>query len=123
MEPGPIYTSCDFGVTWTANNAPTTYWYSVASSADGSKLAAVVCGGGIYIWQYTPILSVTLVGSNVVVSWPTNALNFVLEQNSDLTTENWVTLTNQPTLNLSNLQNEVVITPSDSSSFFRLITQ
>src|ERR1035437_8076372 len=32
---GPIYTSTDSGVTWTAQNSVTAGWTSVASSADG----------------------------------------------------------------------------------------
>lgn len=37
------------GHTWTAlTNAPNRQWHAVASSADGSKLVAVVYGGGIY---------------------------------------------------------------------------
>jgi photosystem II stability/assembly factor-like uncharacterized protein len=122
-EPGPICTSSDFGVTWTTNSAPNTFWYAVTLSADGCKKAAVVCGGGIYIWQYSPILSVALGGGNVVVSWPTNAANFVLQQNLDLSATNWVTLTNAPTLNLSSLQNQLFLSPSNNSGFFRLISQ
>jgi hypothetical protein len=39
---GPIYTSLDSGATWTQTSAPSNFWSSVASSADGSKLVAVV---------------------------------------------------------------------------------
>ena len=47
--PGSIYTSTDSGVTWTSNNVPSLQeWWSVASSADGVNLAAVVSDGGIY---------------------------------------------------------------------------
>src|SRR5476651_674465 len=38
--------------TWTQTSAPSNYWASVASSADGSKLVAAVIsgsGGSIYI--------------------------------------------------------------------------
>ena len=45
---GPIYTSTDSGVTWTAQASPSTNWQSVASSYDGTKLVAVVKGGQIY---------------------------------------------------------------------------
>jgi photosystem II stability/assembly factor-like uncharacterized protein len=38
---GPIYTSTDSGVTWTAQNSVTADWTSVASSADGTKLVVV----------------------------------------------------------------------------------
>ena len=36
----PIYTSSDMGVTWVSINAPVANWQSVASSADGNRLAA-----------------------------------------------------------------------------------
>ena len=47
---GAIYTSTDSGLTWTQTSAPSLYWFSIASSSDGTKLAAAVGGngGGIY---------------------------------------------------------------------------
>ncbi|MBK8039613.1 MAG: choice-of-anchor D domain-containing protein [Verrucomicrobiaceae bacterium] len=45
--PGQIYTSTDSGVTWTARDSARA-WTSITSSADGSKLAAVVDDGQIY---------------------------------------------------------------------------
>jgi hypothetical protein len=45
---GLIYTSADAGATWAATSAPATNWYSIASSADGTVLAAVVSAGPIY---------------------------------------------------------------------------
>ena len=38
---GLIYTSPDWGVTWTQTSAPSNNWSSVVSSADGAKLVAV----------------------------------------------------------------------------------
>jgi photosystem II stability/assembly factor-like uncharacterized protein len=53
---GNIFTSDDFGATWTERNgAPLAAWSSVASSADGSQLAATATtygsgnNSGIYI--------------------------------------------------------------------------
>ena len=47
---GNIFTSSDSGATWTQPaGAPTVSWADIASSADGSQLAAVVYGGNIYI--------------------------------------------------------------------------
>jgi photosystem II stability/assembly factor-like uncharacterized protein len=52
---GNIFTSDDFGATWTERNgAPTAAWSSVASSADGSLLAATATtygtgSSGIYV--------------------------------------------------------------------------
>ncbi len=38
---GSLYTSTDSGVTWTAQIAPILEWWSISSSIDGNKLAAV----------------------------------------------------------------------------------
>src|SRR5258705_6545482 len=35
--------------TWISNNAPTLSWLSVASSADGAKLAAAAFPGPVYV--------------------------------------------------------------------------
>ena len=47
---GSIYTSSDAGTTWTEQTgAGSRSWGSIAMSSDGSKLAAVVDGGSIYL--------------------------------------------------------------------------
>jgi len=34
--------------TWTQTSAPSNFWYSVASSGDGTKLVAAIANAGIY---------------------------------------------------------------------------
>lgn len=48
-EAGSVYTSSNFGATWETNNLPGLSWTCVASSADGSRLAAAAVFGGIYV--------------------------------------------------------------------------
>jgi hypothetical protein len=46
---GGIYTSVNSGRNWAQTSAPSTNnWTSIASSSDGSKLAALMFEGGIY---------------------------------------------------------------------------
>jgi hypothetical protein len=45
---GLIYTSTNSGVTWQTTSAPGTSWFALASSADGTRLAAIAVGGLIY---------------------------------------------------------------------------
>jgi hypothetical protein len=45
---GGIYTSSNYGDTWTQTSAPSKFWKSIASSSNGMKLVAIVNGGGIY---------------------------------------------------------------------------
>jgi hypothetical protein len=122
-----VYTSTNFGINWITNNLPDVEW-SVASSADGSELLVggyTAQNSGIWIYQATPSpqLNFAPADTNLALSWLVPSTNFVLQQNSDLTTANWVTLTNTPTLNLTNLQNQVMLSPSNSSGFFRLMSQ
>jgi hypothetical protein len=124
---GPIFTSSDSGATWTTGTAPK--WggrAAVTSSADGSHLLAAAGGpsvtGPIYISQFTalPELAIAPVGSNSVISWTVPSMDFVLQQNSDLTTTNWTDVTTPPVLNLTNLQNQVIVSPTNRASFYRL---
>jgi hypothetical protein len=47
---GRIFASSDSGSTWAQlNGAPAASWSGIASSADGSLLAAVIYGGDIYV--------------------------------------------------------------------------
>jgi photosystem II stability/assembly factor-like uncharacterized protein len=126
----PIYTSTNSGTTWISNNTPSQIWLGVASSADGNKLVAAALSasgnpGSIYssYTAPTPLMKLAPSGGNLAFSWIVPSTNFVLQQNFDLTTAGWVTLTNTPVLNLTNLQNEVTLSPANSSGFFRLISQ
>lgn len=65
-----------------------------------------------------PSLSIALSGTNAVVSWAWSSSGFVLQQNSDLSTTNWTTVTNIPAT--ANWQNQVVVSPGGGSRFYRL---
>ena len=122
VSSGLIYTSTNSGTTWIPADAPGTNWQDVACSEDGSKLFAVVNGGGIWTAQITPTpqLSVVSTNGNLTLSWLVPSTNFVLQSSADLSS--WTDLTNQPTLNLTNLQNEVFLPFSGSGGFYRLKT-
>jgi hypothetical protein len=126
---GNIYISTNSGTTWTRADAPVRSWSCVASSADGSKLVGsaypgrlLVYFGGIYTSQTTPAPSINLTptNSNLTLSWIVPSTAFVLQQSSDL--GSWTDMTNTPVLNLTNLQNEVILSPTGSSIFYRLKT-
>jgi hypothetical protein len=67
-------------------------------------------------------LNLTASNTNLDLAWLVPSANFVLQQNLDLTTTNWVTLTNTPALNLTSLNNDLILSPSNSSAFYRLAT-
>ena len=122
---GTIYTSTNSGADWIPADVPAANWRSAAFSADGNNLVAVSFQGVVYTLRSfsTPQLSIARPGGNVTLSWLIQSKRYEVQENSDLTTTNWMTLTNTPTLNLSNLNDEVVLSPSNSSGFFRLMSQ
>jgi photosystem II stability/assembly factor-like uncharacterized protein len=132
---GPIYLSTNSGTTWTLDAGNNYKWGFVASSADGSKLVGLIGTGvengyvtlywdGIYTLQTmpSPLLNLTPLGGNLAASWIIPSTNFVLQQNLDLTTTNWSDMTNPPWLNPTNLRDEVILSPTNGSVFYRLKT-
>jgi photosystem II stability/assembly factor-like uncharacterized protein len=118
---GEIYMSTNSGSTWWLSSAPQSPAYSVASSADGCRFVAASTNG-IYTFQSAPSpqLNLTFSNVNLALSWTIPSTNFVLQQSSDLTS--WADVTNAPALNLTNLQNQVMLSPSNSIGFYRLKT-
>jgi hypothetical protein len=121
-----ICLSTDFGNTWNTNT-PVSDWTALASSADGGKLAAVAADygnstnqGTIYVSQslVSPLMFATPGNGSVKLSWLVPSANFVVQQSSDLLT--WQDTTNSPSLNLSNLLEEITLPSTNGNSFYRL---
>jgi hypothetical protein len=78
-----------------------------------------------YCWTLkntpTPQLNVNVSTNNYLLSWLVPSTNFVVQQSPDLVS--WSSITDAPSLNLTNLNNELTISPSNASGFFRLISQ
>ena len=65
-----------------------------------------------------PLLTVTHSGNSVMISWPSPSTDFVLQQNSDLTTTNWSTTSLIISDNGTN--KSIFITSPSGNLFFRL---
>ena len=116
---GAIYQSTNSGATWTTPPVPVGNWSSVASSADGTKLVAAIHGGHIYTLRTTPSVTLNL----AVVSWVVPSTSVVLQQNTDLASSNWVNVPGTPVLNLTNLREEITVSPTNGATFYRLVGQ
>jgi photosystem II stability/assembly factor-like uncharacterized protein len=120
MSQGPVYVSTNSGNNWTPVVLPSLpFWGGVASSSDGSSLAAV--GTAIYTWQYAPALACTNSNGTAIVSWPDSVYTniFTLQTNGDLTTANWADA-GLP-VNDDGTNKSVTITPPPTNLFFRLV--
>jgi len=144
FNPSGVYVSTNSGRTWRLTSAPIQYWGRVASSADGTQLfvigadnpswppgariyrsgdagstwTATSDAGYIYTWQLPPTLSIAPSGGGILLSWPANASDFVLQQNADLSATGWMDATNSVTQTKSG--NQVFIPNPIGKSFYRL---
>ncbi len=135
QELSPVYgneilTSTNLGVTWTSNSVPQEDWAWVACSADGNKLVATAgyadntpATNGIWVSQTppSPRLNLSYSSNNLNFSWLIPSTNMVMQESPDLI--NWTILTNQPVLNYTNLQEQLTLSPTNASAYFRLISQ
>jgi hypothetical protein len=121
---GPIYTSINSGVTWISNNIAPSYWTAIASSADGGALAVVDYPGGIVTSRSTlhPNVRMASDGGNAVISWIVPSTNFVLQWAAG-PSSTWDDVSTPPGLNLTTLEHQVVIPPTNSQGFYRLETR
>jgi hypothetical protein len=121
LPPFVIYTSTNSGTTWISNTIPNQQQYLVNCSVDGNELIAV-SSAGVYTKRTisSPRLNLSVRISNLALSWIIPSTNFVLQSSADLSS--WTELTNQPVLNLTNLQNQVFLPPPGSNVYYRLKT-
>jgi hypothetical protein len=130
-----VYLSTNSGISWTQESIPGEHfgWGSglVALSADGGRrflaLGADDAGNPNTVFTVlshpAPHLQITAPGTNVVLTWTvTSANSVVVQETSDLSTANWVFLTNAPTVDLIKVQNRLVLPAVGSSGFYRVRT-
>lgn len=107
---------------WTTNALPVTNqsFSCMASSADGGQLVGAVEPGGIYVLRTVrpPLLNLAATGSDLLLDWLVPSTNYVLQQSPDLIS--WANITNPPSLNLTNLHYQLMLSPTNESTFYRL---
>src|SRR6185312_9947536 len=116
--------SVDAGVTWVTNFS-SAQWLGGLVSADGAEMAAVGSGQGTWIGRVVPSpqLNIQPQTPNVAISWLIPSTNFVLQQTADLANPTWTPVSTTPTLNYTNLQQQVTVPAAGSNAFFRLSAQ
>jgi hypothetical protein len=126
---GQIYISKDLGVTWTWADPPAEPWQAVAVSGNGSNIVAASSIGPIYVLgapvsasplPSSPRINIVPSTTGLKISWLVPSSKFTLQQASDLSNENWTTVSQAPSLNLTNLHYEMVVSSPASNRFYRL---
>ena len=100
----------------SAKNSPVLNWYAVGSASDGSRL--VMTGGAS---QLMPALAIRHSGGGMVVAWPATFTGYVLQANTDLSSTNWVDVTDP--VRTAGDENQVLVSSTSANGFYRLKSQ
>ena len=119
LLPGETYSDVTFGITVAPTTPPDQYFGIVTIQGGTNIFTANNLASPIFEVSLPPAaLGIATSGGNLLISWPSPPGNFVLQQNSDLTTTNWMTVTNTPTM--TNFQNQIILSPTNGKQFYRL---
>jgi hypothetical protein len=104
--------------------------YSVSGTIGQHDASGAVSGGNYSVtggfWSLisvvqmpgAPTLTITHSGSNIIISWPSPATGFVLQQNGNLSTANWATSSFMVNSNSTTMS--ITISSPTGNLFFRL---
>lgn len=98
---------------------------TIPSGATTGEISIITAGGlatsaNDFIVTSMPTLNIVSGATDsFVISWPAPSTGFILQQNPDVGTGNWMNVTS--TVTASNGWNQIVMPASPGNSFFRLI--
>ena len=119
LLPNETYIDIVFGVTIAPATPPGPYYGTVTIQGGTNIFAVTNLSSQTFQVSLPPaVLCITLCGGDVVLSWPSPPGGFALLENFDLTTTNWLTITNTPLF--TNGQNQVSLWPTNTSEFYLL---
>jgi hypothetical protein len=122
-----------FDVSNPTNASLVTYVLLTDNGDDGGSIAvshnyayiALAFAQAISVWWLgspsPPPLEIGPAGNAVTLSWPAPSGAFALQQNTDLSTTNWMTLSFNPVTVGS--RNQVTVPRSPGTMFYRLVSQ
>jgi hypothetical protein len=144
LDNGLTYVSTNFGMTWqgvktpgphefslakpgedggfcahilvgNSTNLPAADWYLIATSADGSKIVASANSS-----QPAPSLTIRTSSNGVVITWPSQFQNYVLEQSTSISDAKWQPVDSP--VGVYGTECRVSISIANGNNFFRLRT-
>jgi len=130
---GPAVFAQSFFIDWFSvgsGGASASEGFSLNASIGQPDAGATMSGGSFALeggfWVLTlvpttgaPSLSVFFTSSNTaVISWPSSSTDFVLQQNGNLSSSNWVTAGEVPKVDGTNWF--IIVNPQPGNRFYRL---
>lgn len=119
LLPGETYSDVAFEIT-VAPATPPGHYFGIVTIQGGTNIfTSNNLVSPIFEISLPPAaLGIAPSGTNLILSWPSPPGSFVLQQNSDLTTTNWMALTNLSTI--TNFQNQMILPLTPGNRFYRL---
>jgi hypothetical protein len=118
LQPGDSYNDVIFALALSSNTPQTNYSGTVTIRGGSDIFASTDLVAQSFQIFFSPSLTIARSGANVLLAWPASGQIFTLQQNSNLRTTNWTTVTNSPALTGS--QYQVTLPVSPGAKFFRL---
>jgi hypothetical protein len=119
LLPGENYIGVVFGIFINSATPPGNYSGTVTVQGGTDIFAAGNLTNQTFQVTLPPAaLGIASSGDNLLLSWPAPPGNFVLQQNSDLTTTNWTTVPSTP--GITNYLGQVILAPAGGNQFYRL---
>jgi hypothetical protein len=119
LLPGETYTDVVFGI-FISPATPHGSYSGAATIQGGADISAAgnLANQAFQVSLSPAALGITTSGSNLLLSWPSPPGDFVLQQNSNLTTANWTTAPNMPAV--TNYSAQAILAPTNGNLFYRL---
>jgi len=112
--------SVSFSTNVSIGNLPSIVGGSTAyvgfTAGDGGATSTQTITNFVFV--SIPTATLTLDGTNALISWPAGIVGYNLQQNANLTTTNWVNVTSQ-----NSLTNSLTVPATSSNLFYRLMVQ
>jgi hypothetical protein len=126
FSPSNIFNSADMAkmMQYCRNNAINWSYFAYGQGADKPLVTNAVINTDMVEMLQSGFdtsaiqLSITNLGNQLALSWPTSYFNFVPEWTASLSQTNWTSLTQQVTT--ANSQNLVLLSRTNGGGFFRL---
>ena len=119
LLPFETYSDVVFAIALNPATPPGQYFGIVTLQGGTNIFAATNLASPIFEVSLPPAaVGIALSGTNPVLSWASPPGGFGLQRNCDLTTTNWLTVTNTPTV--TNGQNQVTLSSPTGNRFYRL---
>ena len=119
LLPGETYNDTVFGITIDPSTPPGQF-FGIVTFQGGADIFAItnLSSQAFQVILPSAALGIAASDTNLVLFWPSPPGGFVLQQNSDLTTTNWMAVTKTP--DFTNGQNQSTLSPALGSQFYRL---